>query len=328
MPKHRIILIGHGVISKVYIAAFSNTKNTVIVGVVGRNAKKVRLFAEEHGIARWGISIEEVALQTRATIAIICTPNVAHYEGVMTASRLGLHCLCEKPLHICPDKQLEMINSCKKYGVKLATSYMRRFANHFLYVKELIDSGGLGCIRVVDVIIKHYRPKAYYDSWHGTKEIDGGGPFIQQGSHIIDLAQWLCGGYRYVIEAKLYQVYHDIETEDHGYAMLRYNNGAVGMIEASTACKGLSKESIEISGTKGSLIANYKEIIAFEVEGMQQPIFRKNDDTNETLFRRLAVDFIQSIEDDRFPFIHGDLAKTATELIHAIYEKAGEPIRL
>jgi UDP-N-acetyl-2-amino-2-deoxyglucuronate dehydrogenase len=153
--------------------------------------------------------------------------------------------------------------------------------------------------------------------------MDGGGPFIQQGSHMLDMVLWLCGGYNEVLDAKRFQVYHDIETEDHGYAIIRYNNGAVGMIEASTASFGLSKDVIEISGTKGSISANYDQLISFEVEGMEAPEFDKKSD----LFVQLITDFMQSVETGREPFINGDSASLTTELVVDIYEKSGEPIK-
>ena len=129
-----------------------------------------------------------------------------------------------------------------------------------------------------------------------------------------------------VIEARRFQVYHDIEAEDHGYAIVQYQNGGIGMIEASTASTGLKKEMIEISGTKGSIAANYQEILTFDVEGLEKPVFTEDSWTNERLFERLAADFVQAIDEDRLPFVDGDSARTATELIHAIYIKAGEPI--
>ncbi|MCT8138492.1 Gfo/Idh/MocA family oxidoreductase [Anaerobacillus sp. CMMVII] len=327
MKKHKILLIGHGGISTKYLDAFSMINNTEIVGVVGRNEEKVQVFAKAHNISVYGTDIETVATLSGATAAVICTPNAHHYEGVMVASKLGLHCLCEKPLHISPSKQEEMIASCKTNNVKLAVSYMRRFISHFPFIKEVIDSGKLGRIMVVDASIKNYRKKEYYESWHGTMDLDGGGPFIQQGSHLIDLALWLCGGYQQVLEAKRFQVYHDIETEDHGYAIVQYNNGAIGMITASTATPGLNSEYIEISGTKGSIKANYQGIIAFEVENLVLPE-NISVDAEKSNFTKLAEDFIHAIETDTEPFINGESAKIATELVAEIYAKAGKPLKL
>lgn len=325
--KHRIVMIGHGMISHAYLQAFRAHENAEIVGVVGRDSERVRAYANEHQIPVFGTDLADVAKRAQATAAVICTPNALHDEGVIKASRLGLHCLCEKPLHISPERQRVMIESCRTNQVKLAVSYMRRFIPHMQYIKELIESGKLGRITVADVKIKHFRAKEYYDSWHGTETIDGGGPFIQQGSHIIDLMLWLCGGYQQVIEAARFQVYHDIETEDHGYAIVQYKNGAVGMISASTASVGMSEEAIEISGTEGSISANYERIVHFDVPGVEPPTFTESESANETLFYRLVDDFLRAIDEDGTPFIDGEAAALATEFIQEIYAKAGKPVR-
>jgi UDP-N-acetyl-2-amino-2-deoxyglucuronate dehydrogenase len=327
MKKHRVILIGHGGISQSYLRAFSSNDDVVIVGVVGRNMVKAGEFADKHGIPFFGTNVEEVARQSTATAAVICTPNAVHYEGVIAASLVGLHCLCEKPLDITREKQRSMIESCRTHSVKLAVSYLRRFSSHLQFIKGVIESGGLGRITAIDVTLKHFRSTEYYNSWHGTKEVDGGGPFIQQASHIIDLALWLSGGYREIITAKRFQIYHDIETEDHGYAIVQYNNGAIGMIQASTACKGLNQEVIEISGTEGSITTNFNEIITFQIPGLQQPVFESSEGDNIILFERLARDFIQSIDENRFPFVDGESAAMTTEFICDIYDIAGEPVR-
>jgi UDP-N-acetyl-2-amino-2-deoxyglucuronate dehydrogenase len=323
--QHRFILVGHGKISERYLEAISQIPNAEILGVVGRNTERAKQYADKHNLSVYGNKLKEVAAKAHATAVIICTPNAAHYEGVMEASQLGLHCICEKPLHISPAIQSEMIESCKEQGVKLGVSYMRRFLNHIQYIKELIDLGKMGQIKVMDVILKNYRPKEYYkDTWHGTYSLDGGGPFMQQGSHIIDMAIWFGGGYEEVLYSKMFQMVHDIETEDHGYAVVRYQNGSVGMIEASTATVGIDKAFIEISGTQGSITADYEQILSFNVPGVELPEFEKDT----PVFESLINDFIHAIETDAEPFISGESSKTATELIVKVYEKSGEPIKI
>ncbi|WP_337101125.1 Gfo/Idh/MocA family protein [Paenibacillus sp. YIM B09110] len=326
MFKHRIVLVGHGSISRVYLKALEVQPNAMIAGVVGRDANRAELFALQHGIPVWGTDLAEVVVRSGATAAVICTPNAHHYEAVLAAAALSLHCLCEKPLHITLQGQREMIEGCKGSGVKLAVSYMRRFSRHWQLIKQVIEEGKLGRITAIDATIKHYRDPAYYDSWHGTYEWDGGGPFIQQGSHLIDLVQWLCGGYQEVTASRMYRILHDIETEDHGYAVVRYANGAVGMINVSTACVGMGRELIEISGTRGSVSADFNGIVAWEIAGCEPPLQAEMAMENEELFTLLVEDFLRSIEEDRPPFVEGKTAAITSELVHEIYLKAGAPI--
>jgi UDP-N-acetyl-2-amino-2-deoxyglucuronate dehydrogenase len=326
---HRIIIIGPGGISKSYVDIVSRLKNASIVGVIGRDAEKTKLYAEDNGIAFHSTKLEDIAKPSNAGAAIICTPNSLHCDFVKQAAELGLHCLCEKPLDILPDKQEDMIETCRKYKVKLAVSYLSRFQPHIFYLKDIINKGCLGKILVVDARLKEYRKPEYYSSWHGTKDIDGGGPFMQQGSHLIDMVIYLAGIHRRVLTAKRFKVFHrDIEVEDHGYAIVEYKNGSIGMIEISTACEGFYENVIEISGTKGHAKFDFSKILSLKGEGVTKNEFDKDSCDKNGCFERLICDFLEAIENDKKPLVDGDSAKLATNLICDIYNKSGSPIVL
>lgn len=319
--KHRFVLIGHGNITRRYMHAIRAIGQATIAGVVGRDEQRAQAFAAEHGIPCAGTNLGDIARQSGATAAIVCTPNGVHHEGVLEASALGLHCLCEKPLHIVPSVQETMIENCRKHGVKLGVSYMWRHQPHLGYLKRLIDDGKLGRVLVADVLLRSYRPPEYYRSWHGSRALDGGGPLMQQGSHLVDLALWLCNGYTDILSAGRFRMVHAIETEDHCYATLRYGNGAVGSISASTACRGLDKQSVAITGTNGSVEANIDGFVSFDVQGVARPDIPRLSDKFEPLLR----DFIDAMETGREPLVDGESGKAATACIVDIYDKAGEP---
>ncbi len=318
--KHKVIIIGHGTISRKYLAAIGNLDDMAVVSVLGRNAEKVKLYAEKNGIPYHGTNLEELVNISKPSIALICTPNATHYQNVLDAASCGLHVLCEKPLHIDPEKQNEMLEYCKNNDVKLGVCFGRRFIRHIRYVKDFIDSGKLGKILVIDAFIKLWRDSKYYteSSWHGCPEIDGGGPFIQQGAHIIDLALWFGGGYQNVISSDLFTLHHPVAVEDHGYAVIKYRNDAVGFIEASTVCKGQNDNRIEISGTNGSIHVNFTEICHWQVDGCKKPDFS----SEENIFYEQLKDFKNSIDNNEAPFVNGESAKLATELIAELYSKA------
>ena len=323
---HRFVIIGPGYISRRYTEKIAAMDNASVVAVVGRNQEKTELYAQRHGIPSYGTDLGSVVRDSQPEAAIICTPNALHHDCVIAAATLGLHCLCEKPLETSRQRQNAMIAICRQNNVKLAVAYMHRFHKHLRYIQAMAESGVLGKILVVDAMLKIFREPEYYQqsSWHGKQAIDGGGPFIQQGSHLLDLVLWLAGEYAEVLQAKRFNVFHDIEVEDHGYAVVQFKSGAIGMIETSTACQGMTKHSIEIAATKGHIIADLEKIISFKVEGQTLPEFGPDDD----LFRQLLADFIESIESDREPFVTGESAQGATELILDIYEKAGPPKRM
>ncbi|MEK3835994.1 Gfo/Idh/MocA family protein [Paenibacillus sp. FSL R7-0128] len=321
----RILLVGHGSISRTYIEALDRLPEVVIAGVVGRSEERAAAFAKLHGIEVYGTSITEMAHRSAATAAVICTPNAAHYDHVLESAAAGLHCLCEKPLHIHPEQQKQMIEACRSQGVVLTVSYMRRYTEHWQLIKQIMDSGEMGRILSVDASIKHYRSSEYYHSWHGTYSEDGGGPFMQQGAHLIDLIQWLCGGYTEVLDAKTFRLLHSIETEDHGYAIVKYANGAIGMIQASTACTGMAREKIEISGTAGSISADFAGILDCSLPG--RAVNTTAQANNPELFARLCSDFLNACKTGANPLINADSAAITTRLILDIYKAAGIPVQ-
>ncbi len=320
MTDQRFIIIGAGGISEEYVKAASSLEHVQIAGVVGRNADKTRVYAEKHQIPFHGTTLADVAEQAQATAVIICTPPALHSPYVIEAAKLGLHCLCEKPLDVSVEAQHAMVDACKEQGVFLGVSYIIRLSNHMRYLKELLDSGALGRILSANATLQTFRESNYYteSSWHGKKALDGGGAFLGQGSHIIDIAQWLMDGYQSVTEARCFNLVHDIEVEDSGYAIVKWGNGAVGMVEASTAYRGGNVNALEIFGTKGHIAANFGEFTTFNVEGMDAPEEFEGID----FFKELMSDFTQAIEEGREPFVSGESAQIATELILDIYAKA------
>lgn len=318
--NQRVILIGYGNMGKHYASVINEIDGMEVVAVAGRNAQKAEALAKERGIGFHGADIRKLAAESRATMALVCTANAAHYEGVKEAAECGLHVLCEKPLHIDPVKQNEMIDICRLNGVKLGVCYRLRMMEHLRYVKDFLASGGLGKILVIDTYIKLWRDDDYYtgSSWHGTLDIDGGGPFIQQGSHFIDLAVWFGNGFKRVISSDLFTLLHPIKAEDHGYAVVEYGNGAAGLIQASTICKGAQSfnSKIEISGTKGSIYLDNLSIILWEVDDADNPQIAYKGD----VFDKQLIDFVDAIENNREPIINGEDAKTSVELIDQIYK--------
>jgi len=245
---HRFVIIGPGYISQRYVEKISTMHHASVAAVVGRNADRTRQYAKQHGIPAYGTDLKTVVNEIHPQSAIICTPNALHHESVIAAANQGLHCLCEKPLDVSRQRQHSMIDACRHNDIKLGVAYIQRFHNHLQYIENAIKSGMLGDILVVDATMKIYREPEYYtkSSWHGTRTLDGGGPFIQQGSHMVDMVLWLTGDYQKVLEARRFNILHDIEVEDHGYAVIEFKNGAIGMIQVSTACMGMARQTIRL----------------------------------------------------------------------------------
>jgi predicted dehydrogenase len=190
---------------------------------------------------------------------------------------------------------------------------------------------------LADTAVKWYRPQAYYeDSWHGTREMDGGA-FMNQGIHSLDALQWIMDGVESV-QAELDALDRDLECEDTGALVLRFENGAVGTVAVTTATKG-GTDRTEINGTGGTIALDETEITAFRVGTGEES--RWHAETEDRDFEGdphdagaghdgVVQDFVTAVREGRDPEVPGRDARTAVDVILAAYRSAetGERVTL
>lgn len=324
METTKFVIIGSGNIANTYISAIEKIENAEAVGVISRSLKK----PSKYPLIKSFSSITEVDLSFDAVI--ICTPNGLHHISAIDSAKLKKHVLCEKPIDISLESIDKMILACNENNVKLGVAYQRRFSSDNPIIKQLIEDSKLGRIFSVDLSIKNYRDDNYYNSgqYRGTYSIDGGGPFIQQASHYIDLYYWFFGKPEKLV-SKLNTYVHDIEVEDHGAVICSHKNGMISTITASTATKPGFPAKMEIYTDKGYLILENDVITHWEIEGFENPSKANNHNkhtgsatavVDDTSNHELIInDFIKSIREDKDPLVSGDSARKSVEIILDIY---------
>ncbi len=324
-PLIRFVIIGSGNISSTYVRVINEIENAQLAGFISRSSKEK--LEENYNIA---VAEKLHEFKEDFDAVIICTPNGLHHKTAIEAAKMGKHVLTEKPLDISLNAINLMINYCKNAGVKLGVAYQRRFSPDNKIIKKIITEGKLGKIFSVDLRVKNYRDQNYYDSseYRGTWEIDGGGPFIQQASHYIDLYSWFFGAPDKVVSS--YDTFvHKIETEDHGVALLRHSNGMIGTIVVSTAAKPGFDARFEIHSEKGTVFLENDAILKWLIDGIENPSKSVEMNINSGAasafvtdisgHKAVVADFINSINYNVDPFITGESAKISTELILRIY---------
>lgn len=324
--KIRFIIIGSGNIANTYYLAIQKIKNAEIVGIVSNKKCKPQNF----NLLPSYPALNKVDVNFDAVI--ICTPNGLHHISAIEAAKLGKHVLCEKPIDISLESIDKMIAACNTNKVKLGVAYQRRYSSDNPIVKKLIEEQKIGKIFSVDLSIKNYRDEAYYNSaaYRGTYQIDGGGPFIQQASHYIDLYYWFFGQPAKLV-SKLGTFVHDIEVEDHGAVVCVHDSGMISTITASTATKPGFPSKMEIFTNKGYLILENDIITQWEIEGIENPgstLVHENKHTgasnamvNDTANHEFIInDFIESVRTGKDVLITGESARNATEIILSIYK--------
>ena len=137
-----------------------------------------------------------------------------------------------------------MTAACERVGVKLAGSFQRRLSPDNVLMKKLLSEQALGRVFAADMRVKFYRDMNYYDSgnYRDGYAVDGGGPFMQQAAHNVDLFVWFFGMPERVV-SMLGTFAHDIEVEDRGVALMRHAGGMIGTLTAASAARPGSHSS-------------------------------------------------------------------------------------
>ena len=328
----RLLLAGSGNIASTYLNAAKAVPEIEIIAVVSRSGKVPGNAPE--GIRTYP-SIPEAAKHCDFEGVILATPNGCHAPGCLEAASLGKHVFTEKTLALTREDMEKMIQSCREKGLKLAVAFQRRTAPDNIIVHDLIQKNAFGKLVSCELTVNFWRDNAYYEnsSYRGNLALDGGGPFVQQASHNIDLYTWFFG-LPEKVHAFTGTFLHNMEGEDYGAAILLHKNGMIGNIIASTASKPGFDAVMTLHTEKGSLTLEGDRITLWQIEGMENPSESKGislhsgSATNAVTSTRgheiLLRDFAMRCADGGEVLVSGEEAQNATELILRIYEEAAE----
>jgi len=323
----RFVIIGSGNICRTYFQAIQKLNDVAIVGLVSRNHNRPDFLSSEVEIAS-----RLNKIQSPFDGVILATPNGLHHEGAISAAKLTKHVLTEKPLDITLSNMDSMISVCNQAGVKLGVTFQHRMSPDNLMLKKLIDDGAFGRIYSADYTVKCWRDQAYYDSgdWRGNWEIDGGGPFIQQACHELDLYSWFFGQPHKVFSL-IDTFAHNIEVEDHGAALFHHENGMIGTFIASTVAYPGFPPILTIHTKKGTIIITNGKITSWHIDGLENPCRQTTEAihsgaasaaVNDTQgHEAILSDFITAVRENRDPAVSGESAREATVLALRIYDK-------
>lgn len=336
----RVGVIGLGMASAPHALSLLDLRDKVeVAGVFSPSPERRAAFADRYGFPQ-AESLDRLLADPSVDAVIVLTPPSTHLDIVSAAAAAGKHVLLEKPLEITFERSQAMVDAAEKTGVRLGVVLQNRFRRTILEVGETIRSGGLGEIVGVSVRLSNWRPQTYYDEpGRGTKARDGGGVLLTQGIHALDQMIALVGLPEEVTGYVATSKVHRMETEDVAHAAMRFANGALGAVSATTAAYPGFPDSFEILGTAGSarldssgglisLMDGTERSIADSIEGSgvgADPMAFSHDN-----HRAVLEDFITAIESGRDPVISGREALKVHRMIDAIIRSSEHhtPIRL
>ena len=329
--KIKFALIGCGTIANKHIAAINRLDDAEVVGGYDIDSHQGTTFAEKHSIPVFK-SVEEMIKKTDPHVLNILTPSGLHSENILDLIHFNRNFVVEKPLALRLDQIDRILKECDKMGLRLFVVQQNRFNPPIQKLKQALDKGRFGKLVLGTVRVRWSRNQDYYDqkSWRGTWAFDGG-VLTNQASHHIDMLIWLMGEVESVM-AKTATRLVNIEAEDTGLAILKFKNGALGVIEATTATRPKNLEgTISVLGEKGSV-----EIGGFFMNELKTWNFTDPDEMDNDIWDKYAKvpaeiawnhteffkDVINSLRDDKKGLIDGLEGRKSVELINAIYESA------
>jgi len=322
-------IIGTGAIANKHALAYRNL-GFRITACTNKSAERGQRFAEANG-AEFVATAEELCKRADVDFVDVCTFPDYRLDAVRLCAAAGKHVLVQKPMATNVASARQMIEVAHRAGIQLGVVSQHRFDDSTIFLKKAIKDGRLGRILQADAYVKWWRSAEYYSrtikaSW----EVEGGGALINQAIHQVDLLLYLIGAVEQVFGHWQLGAVHKIESEDNLSALLRYANGATGVIQASTALRPGYPERIEIHGTRGTAIITGDKLTQWDVQddnGEAAPVVKDvasgaSDPMAISVvpFVRQFQDFAEACETGRSPLVAGEDGYRALELVAAIYD--------
>lgn len=338
----RFALVGCGRIAYKHAEILNGQlKNTKLAAVCDIDANKAKQTGEKYGVPYYTDYNEMLAKEDIDVVNILTESGNHARDTIDIVKKYQKHVVVEKPMALTLKDADEMIRVCDEHGVKLFVIKQNRYNIPVLKLREALETGRFGKLVMGTVRVRWSRDQAYYDRdpWRGTWAMDGG-VFTNQASHHIDLLEWMLGEPVSVFAKSATQLV-DIETEDTGVAVIKFNNGALGLVEATTAVRPKDLEgSLSVMGEKGSV-----EIGGFAVNEMKiwnftdelpddKLVLDKYRENPQNVYGfghvRYFENVIDSILNNKRALVDGLEGRKSLELINAIYEsiETGKEIHL
>ena len=336
------VLVGCGRIAKRHseLLGLNQVANARLSGVCDIVESKARAIGEKFSVPFFP-DMHQMLSQVTADVIVILTESGNHARNVVELAPYGKHIVLEKPMALSLDDADALIQACDEAAVKLFVVKQNRFNVPVLKLREALEQKRFGKLVMGTIRVRWCRKQDYYDQdkWRGTWALDGG-VITNQASHHIDLLEWMMGDVDSVF-AKSSTALVKIEAEDTAVAVLRFRNGALGVIEATTATRPVDLEgSISILGEGGVV-----EIGGFAVNQMKVWRFADSKPGDNEVMEKFSVNppsvygfghqayyahVVDCILNNKRQLVDGLTGRRSLELISAIYEsiETGKEVQL
>ena len=328
----KFAIVGCGRIAKRHsdLLGGNQIEGAKLIAVADAKRERAEAIGSAKNVAAYE-DMHEMMANEKPDVVTVLTESGMHSQHVIELAPYGADIVVEKPMALTLEDADQMIEACDRHGVRLFVVKQNRFNVPVVELRKALDAGRFGKLVLGTVRVRWCRPQAYYDqdSWRGTWAFDGG-VLTNQASHHIDLLEWMMGDVESVF-AKSTTALVNIEAEDTAIVTLKFKNGALGIIEATTAVRPKDLEgSISILGETGTV-----EIGGFAVNEMKHWNFSEELPGDVDVIEKYSVNppnvygfghqayydhVVDCINGKKPALVDGLKGRRSVELINAIYE--------
>lgn len=340
-----IAVMGCGRIAQRHASLLADGKvgGARLAGVCDPQGTRAADFGSQYGVPHYATLADLLEAHGSAIDAVsVLTESGNHADHAVEVARSGRHVIVEKPMALTLADADRMIEACDKAGVKLFVVKQNRFNTPVQLARRALEAGHFGRILSGSVRVRWRRDQQYYDqdAWRGTWAMDGG-VFANQASHHVDLLQWFMGTPVSVF-ARSRAALANIEADDTGAAIIEFESGAMGVVEATTAARPKNLEgSLSILGEKGTVViggfaVNRMDTWEFEDEAAMRMLSEaeEKDDNPSDVYgfghRAYLDNVVSTLRNEGSSLVDGLEGRRSLELVSAIYESiaSGQEVAL
>ena len=325
-----------------YVPLFEQVEETRLVAVAESDAALLAGFEQKTGavgIRDWRALIA----RDDVDLVAIFLPHSACPEAAIAAAEAGKHVLVEKPMAATSEGARRMAEAARRNGVKLSTPYAWRYHPVSAAIRQLVVEGVLGDVVACEGRCAAGRSDRYLQGnapWIVEKAQSGGGPMHNLGVHWIDLFRWLLKDEVVRVSGEVVHTYPGIDIEDHAFALLSFEKGAVATLDISYSVPPAYPRGrdlfIGIRGTWG--VVSWSP--AWGDEADELLVCSDAEAYRDAPLRRIAIqsekvsgyggvmglaflrDFVRAIVEDKPPAVSPEDGVEALNVVEAIYQAA------
>jgi len=322
-----VAIVGCGLIGQKRARALAGCRLVVCADVNGEHAEQLaRQFPDCVGVADWRRAVERPDVD----VVVVATPHNSLAGITLASVSGGKHVLVEKPAARHVDELPLVMAAAAKSGARVRVGFNHRYHRAFRKARQITDQGELGELMLVRARYGHGGRIGYEKEWRAQRELSGGGELIDQGVHLIDLAQWFLGTFT-TVEGAAHTYFWNMPVDDNVFLHLQTSQRRTAFLHAScTEWKNLF--SFEIYGKRGKLhieglggsygverLAHYRMLPAMGPPETTIWEYPMEDDS-------WAVEFAEFVEDIRMgrePAVGLNDARSALAVVEEVYRKSG-----